>query len=130
VTRFRREAIWGLNLEAASLSPKDDGLDEVKEVNEAVLLALSHELFSSVSSVRQMADSPYDMRSRRHCLSSALDSLHFTVTNPISSLGSSQALRESAVRWAKGIENAGETESTITKAMAIYPGSQSGLLLG
>jgi hypothetical protein len=31
VTIFCREAIFGLNLEDALSSPKDDGLDEVKE---------------------------------------------------------------------------------------------------
>jgi hypothetical protein len=41
---FCRVAILGLNSEEASSSLKDDGLDEV---NEAILLALSDELFSS-----------------------------------------------------------------------------------
>jgi hypothetical protein len=52
VTRFCEEAILGLNSEELSSSPKDDGLDEV---NEAILLALSDEIFSSVPSVGQMA---------------------------------------------------------------------------
>jgi hypothetical protein len=42
VTRFRREAILGLNSEETSSSPGDDDLDEV---NEPILLALSDESF-------------------------------------------------------------------------------------
>jgi hypothetical protein len=45
VTRFCTEAILGLNSEKASSSPNDDGLDQV---NEAILLALSDEPFSSL----------------------------------------------------------------------------------
>jgi hypothetical protein len=41
---------------------KDNGLDEV---NEAILLSLSDEPFSSVASVRQMGDRPHDMRPKR-----------------------------------------------------------------
>jgi hypothetical protein len=52
VTRFCKEAILGLNSEQARSSPKDDRLDEV---NEAILLTLSDESFSSVPSVRQTA---------------------------------------------------------------------------
>jgi hypothetical protein len=48
VTRFRREAISGLNCEKASSSPKDDSL---VEVSETILLALSDELFSSVRQI-------------------------------------------------------------------------------
>jgi hypothetical protein len=55
VTRFCREVILGLNSEASSSSPKDDDLNEGDEVNEAILLALSDEPFSSVPSVRQIA---------------------------------------------------------------------------
>jgi hypothetical protein len=62
VTRFCREAILDLNSEEASSSPQDDGFDEV---NEGILLALSDEPFSSVRSVRQMADGPQDMRSKK-----------------------------------------------------------------
>jgi hypothetical protein len=42
VTRFCREAIFGLNLEEASSPPIDDGLDEM---NEAIMLAWSDEPF-------------------------------------------------------------------------------------
>jgi hypothetical protein len=52
VARFYREAILGLNSEEASLSPKDDGLDEV---NEAILLTLPDEPFSSVPSIWHIA---------------------------------------------------------------------------
>jgi hypothetical protein len=45
VTRFCREAILGLNSEEASSLLKHDGLDEM---NEAILLALFDEFFSSV----------------------------------------------------------------------------------
>jgi hypothetical protein len=51
MTRFRKDVLLGLNSEETSSSPKDDGLDEV---NEAILLALSDEPFSSVW---QMAES-------------------------------------------------------------------------
>jgi hypothetical protein len=51
-----------LNSKEASSSPKDHDLDEV---NKTILLALSDEPFSSVPSVRQIADSPRDMRSKK-----------------------------------------------------------------
>jgi hypothetical protein len=73
VTRFSTEAIFGLNSEEASSSPKDDGLDDV---NEAILLTLSDEPFSSV---RQMADSPQDMHSKTALYRWLVDSLHFIV---------------------------------------------------
>jgi hypothetical protein len=92
VTRFYREPILGLNSEEASSSPKDkdDGLDEL---NEPILLALLDEPFSSVLSVRQIA--------RRICplkgivCHQLVGSLHFTIRQQTSSLGSSQALRQS-----------------------------------
>jgi hypothetical protein len=52
VTRFCREAILGLNSEELSSSLKDNGLEEV---NEAILLALSDQPFSSVLSLRRIA---------------------------------------------------------------------------
>jgi hypothetical protein len=55
VRRFCREDILDLNLEEASSLPNDDDLNGV---NEAILLALSDEPFSSV---RQM-------RSKMHCI--------------------------------------------------------------
>jgi hypothetical protein len=64
----------GLNSEEASSPSKDDGLDEV---NEAILLALSDEPFSSVPPVRQIA--------RKTCVPKGtaygrlVDSLHFPV---------------------------------------------------
>jgi hypothetical protein len=63
VTRFYRESILDLNSEESSSSPKDDGLDDV---NDAILLALSDEPFSSVPFLRQIADDPQDMRSKKH----------------------------------------------------------------
>jgi hypothetical protein len=92
VTRFRREAILGLNSEEASSSPKDDGLDEV---NDAILLALSDEPFSSIPSVRQISDSPQDMRSKSTVYRPFGDSLHFTVRHQTSLSGSSLILRKS-----------------------------------
>jgi hypothetical protein len=74
VTIFCREAILGLNSAEASLSPKDDGLDEV---NEAILLALSDEPSSSGLSAQQIA--------RRICAPKGpiyrrlVDSLYFTL---------------------------------------------------
>jgi hypothetical protein len=85
-------AILGLMSEEASSSPKDDDLDEV---NEAILLALSDEPFSCVFSVRQIADSPQDMRSKTHSISSVVDSLHFAIRHQTASLGPFKALRES-----------------------------------
>jgi hypothetical protein len=61
--RFCREAIFGLNSEEASSLPKNDSLDEM---NEAIMLALSDEHFSSA---RHMADRPQDMRSKKHSIS-------------------------------------------------------------
>jgi hypothetical protein len=64
----------GLNSEEASSSPKDDDLHEL---NEEILLALSDEPFSSVFFLRQIA--------RRICVRKGTldrrlaDSLHFTV---------------------------------------------------
>jgi hypothetical protein len=89
VTIFCREAILGLNSEDASLAiiAQRDGLDEV---NEAILLALSDGPFSSVGQI-----------ARRICVPKGtvyhwlVDSLHFTVKPHTSSLGSSQALRQS-----------------------------------
>jgi hypothetical protein len=82
----------GLNSEGASLSSKDDGIDEVNKMSEAILLALSDEPFSSVSSVRQIAC--------KTCLLTGTvyhrfaDSLHFTVRYETSSLDSLPALRQ------------------------------------
>jgi hypothetical protein len=63
----------GLNSEETSSSPKDDDLDEI---HEAILLALSDEPFSSVRQMAdgrwqmpdgrcQMPDGPQDMRSKK-----------------------------------------------------------------
>jgi hypothetical protein len=87
------EGILGLNSEEASSLPKDDDLDEV---NEAIMLALFDELFSSVCSVRQMACRISVPKSTGY--RQLVDSLHFTVRHQTSSFGSSQALRQSAVR--------------------------------
>jgi hypothetical protein len=67
---FCRDVILGVNSEKVLSWPKDDGLDEV---NEVILLVLSDEPFSSVPSVRQIADSSQDMRSKSwlNCVSSA-----------------------------------------------------------
>jgi hypothetical protein len=80
---FCREATLSLNSEEALSWSKDNNLDEV---NEAILLALSNEPFSSVPSVRQIARRigvPKSTAYRR-----LIDSLHFTVRHQISSLDS------------------------------------------
>jgi hypothetical protein len=82
-----KEAIFGLNSEEALSSPKGDGLDEV---NEAILLALSREPFSSVLQIARRICVPKRTISRR-----LVDSLHLTIRHQTSSLGSSQALRQS-----------------------------------
>jgi hypothetical protein len=51
VARLCNEAIVGLDSEEVSSSPKDDGLDQVNEVNEAILLVLSDEPFSSIRQI-------------------------------------------------------------------------------
>jgi hypothetical protein len=65
VAKFCGEAIFSLNSEEGSASSKDDGFDEM---NEAILLALPEEPFSSV---QQIADSPQDKRSKKHYISLA-----------------------------------------------------------
>jgi hypothetical protein len=70
-TRSCREAILDLNSEEASSSPKDDGLDAVSE---AILLALSDEIFSSV---RQIARGICVATGTIYCR--LVDSLHCTV---------------------------------------------------
>jgi hypothetical protein len=93
VARFCNEAIAGLDSEEVSSSSKDDGLDQV---NEAILLALSDEPFSSIPSAHQ--------RARRICVPKGtvyrrlVDSLHFRVKHQTSSLDSSQAFRQSEVK--------------------------------
>jgi hypothetical protein len=67
-TKFCRKVILGLNSEEISSSPKDDGLDEV---DKAILLALSDELFSSVGYVRQIA--------RKICLPKPLDIVRLSI---------------------------------------------------
>jgi hypothetical protein len=71
VARFCREAILGVNSEEASSSPKDDYFNEV---NEAILLALSGELFSSVRQTARRKCVPKSALYRR-----LVDSLHFTL---------------------------------------------------
>jgi hypothetical protein len=68
-------------------SPKDDGLDEM---NEAILLALSDESFSSVRQIARKICVPKRTVYRRF-----VNSLHFTVRHQTSSLGSSHALGQS-----------------------------------
>jgi hypothetical protein len=87
VTRFSREASLGLNSEEASSSPKDDGFDEV---NEAILLALSDELFSSERQIARRICVPKSTVYRR-----LVDSLHFSVRHQTFSLGCSQVLQQS-----------------------------------
>jgi hypothetical protein len=86
-TRFCREAILSLNSEEASSSPKDEGLDEVKE---AILLALSDEPLSSGRQTACEICLPKRTVYRR-----LVDSLHLTVTHQMSPLGSSEAFRQS-----------------------------------
>jgi hypothetical protein len=71
VTRFCNEAILGLNSEEASSSSNDDSLHEV---NEAILLAFSHEPFSSVRQIARRTCLPRSTAYRR-----LVDSLHFTI---------------------------------------------------
>jgi hypothetical protein len=74
VTIFCTEMILGLNSAEASSSPKDDGLDDV---NEAILLVLSDQSFSSGPSAQQIARIICVPKgSECHRL---VDSLHFTL---------------------------------------------------
>jgi hypothetical protein len=70
-------------------SPKDDDLDEV---NEAILLALSDEPFSSGRQIARMICVPTAAETV-YCR--LVDSLHFKVRHQTSSLGSSQTFRQS-----------------------------------
>jgi hypothetical protein len=69
--RFCRDAILALSSEQISSSPKDDRLDEM---NEAILLALSDEPFSSIQQIIRRIFVPESTVYRR-----LVDSLHFKV---------------------------------------------------
>jgi hypothetical protein len=71
VTRFCRKVILGLNSREVSSLPKNDGIDEM---NEAILLALSDESFSSGQQIARGICVPKSTVYRRF-----VDSLHFTV---------------------------------------------------
>jgi hypothetical protein len=73
VTRFCKEAILGPNSEEVSLSPKDDGLDEM---NKVILLALSDK---PLSFVRQIVRKISVSKSTIYC--QIVNSLRFTVRN-------------------------------------------------
>jgi hypothetical protein len=99
MTRFCRETILGLNSEEASSPPKDNGLDEV---NETILLALSDDLFSSVGQIARRTCFPKSTVSTVY--RRLVDSLHFTIRHQTSSLGSSQALRESEGKLSRVVD--------------------------
>jgi hypothetical protein len=71
VTRVCKEIILGLNSEETSSSPRDGGLDEM---NEAILLALSDNPFSSIQQIARRICVPKNTVYHRF-----VDSLHFTL---------------------------------------------------
>jgi hypothetical protein len=77
-TRFCKEAILGLNSEEATSPPKNNRIDEVNEAN---LLALPDEPFSSVREIARRICVPESTVYRR-----LVDSLHFRVRHQTSDI--------------------------------------------
>jgi hypothetical protein len=117
LTRFCAEVILGLDSEEASSPPKGDHLDEVNEMNKAILLALSNEPFASASSVRQISRRIWLPKSFVYCR--LVDSLHFTVTHQTFSLGFSQALRQLESKLSRVVDS-------ISRFPIVHPASRRG----